>query len=62
MAKQPTKQNLHSWAGYHIRHTPAKFVGLVHNEPDAESAIKQAIVEYDVPPNERGRLISPRRI
>jgi hypothetical protein len=40
MAKQPTKQNLHSWAGYHTRHTPAKFVGLVHNEPDAESAIK----------------------
>jgi len=41
--------------------TPAKLVGLVHNEPDADSAIKQAIMEYDVPPTERGRLMAKRR-
>ena len=37
--------------------TPAKLVG----EPDADSAIKQAIMEYDVPPTERGRLMAKRR-
>jgi hypothetical protein len=50
MEKQPTKQDLHSWAVYHIKCTPAKLVGTVYDQPDAESAIKQAIMEYDVPP------------
>ena len=60
MAKQPTKQaELHTWAIYHLK--DMKFVGLVHNQPDAESAIKQAIEEYQVPSNERGRLIAHRR-
>jgi hypothetical protein len=59
MAKQPTEQHLHTWAIYRLKDT--KFVGLVHNQPDAESAIKQAIVEYIVPLNERGRLMAQRR-
>jgi len=53
MSKRPTKQQTHSWAIYVLRGTPAKFVGIVYDQPDVASAIKQAIIEYDVPPNER---------
>jgi len=37
MAKRPTKQpprRTRSWAGYHIKGTAAKLVGIVHDRPD----------------------------
>jgi 1,2-phenylacetyl-CoA epoxidase PaaB subunit len=43
MAKRPTKQQSnHSWAIYHIRGTPAQFIGIVFDAPDEQAAIKQA--------------------
>ena len=62
MAKPPPIKppRLHSWAVYHIA-AKQKFVGVVYDQPDADSAIKKAIDEYDVPPNERGRLMAQRR-
>ena len=62
MAKRPTKKEpeLHSWAVYHIA-ARQKFAGIVYDQPDEEAAIKAAIVEYNVPPNERGRLMARRR-
>jgi hypothetical protein len=54
MAKRPTKQSSHSWAVFHIRGTPAQFVGLVYDAPDEQSAIAKAIEQYKVPENQRG--------
>ena len=61
MAKRLTiaAQQNHSWAVYHIRGTPAKLIGII-DAPDKETAIKRAIEEYNVPPNERGRLMARR--
>jgi hypothetical protein len=61
MAKRPTKQSSHSWAVFHIRGTPAQFVGLAYDAPDEQSAIAKAIEQYKVPENQRGRLIAQRR-
>jgi hypothetical protein len=61
MAKRPTKQQNHSWAIYRVAGTPAKFIGIVHNQPDAASAINAAIEEFKVPPNLHNRLIAQQR-
>jgi hypothetical protein len=61
MPKRPTKPELHSWAVYRLKDTPAQLVGIVWNQPDEKSAIAAAIEEYKVPPNQRGRLIAQRR-
>jgi hypothetical protein len=61
MAKRPTKRPSHSWSVYRLRGTPAQLVGIVHNQPDEQAAIRAAIEEFKVPPNLRGRLIAQRR-
>jgi hypothetical protein len=61
MPKRPTKQETHSWAVYHIRGTPARFISLVHDAPDEQSAIEKAIEEFKVQAGQRGRLIAQRR-
>ena len=51
---------MHSWTVYHIA-SKLKFVGTVHDAPDAQTAIERAIAGYQVPPDERGALFALRR-
>lgn len=54
------KTQEHSWSIYHIRGTPAQFIGIVE-APDEKTAIKKAIEEYEIPTNLQGRLIARLR-
>ena len=59
MPKRPTIQQGHSCAVYHIKRV--KFVGIILEAPDEQTAISLAIEEYEVSPNERGQLVAYRR-
>jgi hypothetical protein len=48
------------WAIYHIKGTPAKYLGAVY-APDEETALKQAVVELEIQPNLRDRIVAMRQ-
>ena len=50
----------YDWSINRLRSTPAAFVGTIHGAPDAETAIRRALTELDIPANLRGRLLAVR--
>jgi hypothetical protein len=51
-----------TWYVYRLRHTPATFVGVVE-APDAETAIKKAIEQFNITdPQQQKRLVAQRRL
>jgi hypothetical protein len=56
MPKEPQQ---HSWQIYHLRGTPAQYLGLVE-APDEQAAVKKAIVELNVPLHIQDRLLAVR--
>ena len=57
MAKPPKD---YRWQIYHIKGTPAKFIGTV-TAPDEETALKKAISELDIDPKIRNRIVAMRQ-
>jgi hypothetical protein len=49
----------HHWQIYHLRGTPAQYLGMVE-APTEAAAIKRATTELKVPPQQRKRLIAAR--
>jgi hypothetical protein len=58
---QPIKKRAPSWRVYNLEHIPAQFIGTIENAPDEQTAIARAIKKFNIPSNERGRLIAQRR-
>jgi hypothetical protein len=48
------------WAIYHIKGTPAKFIGSV-SAPDEETALKKAVVELEIDTKIRNRIVAMRQ-
>jgi hypothetical protein len=63
VAKRASKTGMrpdHSWAIYHIRGTPAPFIGIVE-APDEQSAIAKAIQQFGITGEQQKRLLARRR-
>jgi len=62
MPKLRQTSQTYSWAVF-IKGVPPKFVAIIDNAPDAQTAIEHALEKNQVPPNERGWLVAvrPRR-
>jgi hypothetical protein len=61
MTKRPIKQQPTPGPSTTSAGTPSQFVGPVYDAPDEQEAIAKAIEEYNVPANQRGRLIAQQR-
>ena len=59
MPKKPKAPEQYSWHVYHIRGTPAQYLGTVE-APDEAAATKKATEELKVPPQQRKRLMAVR--
>jgi hypothetical protein len=52
MDKPTSKQHNSSWRIYRLRGTPAQLIGLVHDQPDEQAAIKVAFEQFKTPENQ----------
>lgn len=58
MSRSRKKQ--YQWELVRLKASPAAFVGLVH-APDKETAIKEAIKEFKIRPEDHNRLLARKR-
>jgi hypothetical protein len=61
MAKRPIEQpERHCWSICRSVGRQAQLIGIVHNQPDEQSAIVKAIEALRIPENQRNRVIAWR--
>jgi hypothetical protein len=58
--KSTTAKQMCHWSIYRLRGTPAAFLGSV-DAADEKSAIKAAIEEFRIQPQQQGRLVAQRQ-
>ncbi len=59
MTKKPLQKKLLQWKVYRLTASPAAGIGIVH-APDEKAALKAAIKEFAITPQERDRLLIRR--
>jgi hypothetical protein len=59
MPKKPKEPQQHRWQIYHLRGTPAQYLGLVE-APDEQAAMNKAIVDLNVPLHIQDRILAVR--
>jgi hypothetical protein len=52
MPKKPKEPEQYTWQIYHLRGTPAQYLGMVE-APDENAAIKKAVADLKVPGQQR---------
>jgi len=57
--KQRERRRVATWQISRLRGTPAAFIGLI-DAPDAATAKERAVKQFNIRPEDRGRLIAVR--
>jgi 1,2-phenylacetyl-CoA epoxidase PaaB subunit len=57
--KKPTQKKPTQWKVYRLKGSPAAFIGTVY-APDEKAALKAAIKEFEITPDQQNRLLIRR--
>ena len=59
MPKKPMQKKVVEWKVYRLKGSPAAFIGIVY-APDEKAALKAAVKEFKITPEQQDRLLVRR--